>query len=332
MMPPPPAATSSFGSLARSASLGRRKDPYAYSSDDVESGMGSMAFEPTWTVNHNHPPTQVSLPPPMPAQTTRDVVMSPARAATHSNPNPMNPPPVPAHPGSRPPQTRYDSGGSSPSRPPYASHAHRESFSNPYIPRGSDTGASPGLPAVTANPGGQWTDYRRPSTGRMPSTGSYSAHSPVSEHQLSSPYLRPDFGSSPHSPLANPYDLSPNPTPANLPPSPRHPAWPTLDTAVPPSPPYATRSMSHQAYPASQPVTPAKMYEPAPPTLPLHSKPTGRDRSSSRVGFRDVRDKSDLRPVLDGKNVGRRADPDHPGKYLSVSLASDLVAALTCSH
>lgn len=322
MMPPTMPATTSLGSLARSASLGRRRDPYAYSSDDVESGLGSMDMgaEPTWPGYGGTRPQQNNYgPPPLihaPSHSPRDVIMSPARGNTHSNP--MNPPPVPSL--VRPPPNRFDSGGSSPSRPSYSGHAQRDSFSNPYIPRGSDPG--PSVPSQ-ANQAGQWTDYRRPQTGRMPSASSYSAQSPVSEHQASSPYLRPDMiGSSPHSPMPNPYELSPNQTAINLPPSPR--GWPTLDTSMPTSPDFPPRSMSNQGYPASQPATPAKGYDAPPPRLPTNTRydpnASRSTQSSSSIGFRPVRDRSDLRPVTSRTNHGRRADPDASGQYLSVSL------------
>lgn len=327
MLPPSIAATSSLGNLARSASLGRRKDPYSYSSDDVESGLGSMDMgsDPTWpgyggrTIQqqpHHHPP-----PPPIAAaaHSPRDVVMSPARTNPHNTA--MNPPPIPSHALARPPVGRFDSGGSSPSRQSYSGHTQRDSFSNPYIPRGSDPG--PSVPSQSGQ-GGQWTDYRRPQSGRMPSAGSYSAHSPVSEHQLSSPYLRPDMvGSSPHSPMPNPYESSSNHTAMNLPPSPR--GWPSLDTAMPLSPDFPPRTMSQQGYPASQPATPARGYDAPPPRFPsssaYDSNTSRTTQSSASKGFRKVRDKSDLRPVTTGTGFGRRADPDAPGRFLSVSRA-----------
>ena len=333
-MMPPPSASSSLGNLARSASLGRRKDPYAYSSDDVESGMGSMAFESSLPFGTIQLP-QPNIPPPMSSQnhqahSSRDIVMSPARNSAYSNTgHAMNPPPVPAHPPqqklTRPSAAQYHSDGSSPSIPSYSSQGPHNSFNNPYVPRGSDPGPSANQTGLSNTPNSQqsaqWTDYRRPSSNRMPSTGSYSAHSPVSEHPMSSPYLRPDMmGSSPHSPLANPYDLSPNQPSINLPPSPRHPAWPSLDNNIPQSPPYA-RSMSNQSYPASQPVTPAKGYEGGPPRVSAQGTMSDlrREHSASAVGFREVRDRNDLRPSGSAKNVGRRADPDQPGKFLSVS-------------
>jgi len=311
MMPPQAGGVSSLGSLARSASLGRKKDPYSYSSDDVESGLGSMDMGggPTWP-GYGARATQHQPPPPMP-QTSRDVIMSPNRPSSN---NPMNPPPVPSHVLSRPPQQRYNSGGSSPSAQ-HSSQAQRESISNPYVPRGVETS-----PSDSNN--GQWTDYRRPPSNRMPSASSYSAHSPASDQQqMSSPYLRPDMiGTSPNSPMPNPYELSPNASTSHLPSSPMQGSqWPTLDTSMPVSPAFS-RSMSNQTYPASQPTTPAKGYESG-GYRPNSQNREERSAAGPSAGFRDVRDRKDLKPNTRGLNQGRRADPNAPGKYLSVCHA-----------
>jgi hypothetical protein len=277
MMPPP--NTSSLGSLARSASLGRRKDPYSYSSDDVESGMGSMDMgaEPTWP--------------------------------GYGGGRPVQQPPAPPHPLSRPPAQRYDTGGSSPSRPSPAVNSPRDVFQNPYVPRGSDPG-----PSASSQGGQQWTDYRRPSSNRMATNHSYGAQSPTSEHPQSSPYLRPDmFGTSPNSPLPNPYDLSPGPaSPAQVPVM----RWPSPTThqtnaeRAPMTDPYQPKQSS---YAASQPATPARGYDASHRALSQMSM-------GKQQGFRDVRDRSDLKPVTTGLNQGRRADPSAPGKFLSVGF------------
>ena len=275
MMPPP--HTSSLGSLARSASLGRRKDPYSYSSDDVESGMGSMDMgaEPTWP--------------------------------GYGGARQVQQPPAPPHPLSRPPAQRYDTGSSSPSRPSPVANPSRD-FQNPYVPRGSDPG-----PSVSAQGGHQWTDYRRPSSNRMPSSNSYPAQSPTSEHPQSSPYLRPDmFGTSPNSPMPNPYDLSPGPVSPSQLPAMQWPAPttnPTNAERAPMTEPYQPKQSS---YAASQPATPARGYDSGHRALSQMS--VGRQQ-----GFRDVRDRSDLKPITTGLNQGRRADPTAPGKFLSVS-------------
>ena len=248
-----------------------------------------------------------------------------------SNSHPMNPPPVPSHALSRPPQQRFDSGGSYPLGQ-YTVQAQRESFSNPYLPRGSESSSDA--------QSGQWTDYRRPSSNRMPSANSYSARSPASDQQQlsSSPYLRPDMaGTSPNSPMPNPYDLSPNSSNTNLPSSPLQGSqWPSLDTSMPHSPAFS-RSMSNQGHPASQPTTPAKGYEGGGYRSSSQNKEERPGASGSSTGFREVRDVKDLKPNTRGLNQGRRADPNAPGKYLSVSSTVlcrclILMVALKVSH
>lgn len=314
LMLPPPASTS-LGSLARSASLGRRKDPYAYSPDDVESGLGSMDMSsatPPW------PGYGGRAPPHSP----RDVIMSPNRPISNNN---MNPPPLPTHNLTRPGAVTRDSGGSaSPTRPPYASHAHRDSFSNnPYIPRGPDPG--PSAPVITGTQQAQWTDHRRPVGQRVQSSSSFTQPSPSSD-QLS-PYLKPSLpGTSPHSPINNLYDLSPRyDNPPTLPASPHHntAGWYEGDVAMPSSPLFDTRTLSAQQYPASQPATPAaRPYDSGPPRgQPLRVR-SGDVPRQSKQGFKQVRDLTDLQPQIKVPNVGRRADSDAPGKFISVSTAS----------
>jgi hypothetical protein len=323
---PPPSASSGLGALARSASLGsRKKDPYAYSSDDVESGLGNMdmGVEPSWPGygGGGNGATRQSFASQGQGQAKdRDVIMSPGvggygvSGPTNTNniaisTTQMNPPPVPPHALNRPPAVRNDSGGSSPSRRAYQAHGHSSSLANQYVPRGSDPGPSAH---------NQWSEYRPPPTGsRLPSTGSY--HSAASEGL--SPYAPPaQLGASPHTPLLNPYDA---PSPGAFPPSPSRSSqtqWRGSSSYRPPSPgssvPHpSNRSLSHQIYPASQPATPAgKLYESGPP------RDTRSRGSTSRQGFREVRDWSDLKPIVNEHPSGRRADPNSPGRYLSVSL------------
>ena len=323
---PPPTASTSF-SLGRSASLGtRRRDPYSYSSDDVESGLGNMDMgaEPWQNYGEygNNDRGRHLQPNQVQGHGSRDIVMSPTRPSPNRQ---MNPPPAPAlnFPS---PRLRDDSRGSSPSGQQYNNgHSRDSSTSNPYIPRGSDPGPSAGS---------QWTEYR-PSTGsRMTSTTSFDHSSPIPQQH--SPYLKPELPPGPRSPLTNPYDASPTTaSTAKMPTS-------SLGTsnwqdsglnAMPISPPAPQRAKSSQTYPASQPVTPAARgtYDMAPPRgLPTRTKSGG---AGSRTGFRDVTDYKDLRPVLNALSAGRRADPDAPGKYLSVSrvIRSRLSQLTSCS-
>lgn len=58
------------------------------------------------------------------------------------------------------------------------------------------------------------------------------------------------------------------------------------------------------------------------PSTPLRSPDEGRYNGGGRAsssGFRPVKDLKDLRPVVNAQPVGRRADSDAPGKFLSVS-------------
>jgi hypothetical protein len=309
----PPASTSaSFGSLARSASLGaRKKDPYSYSSDDVESGLGNVEVRGEssngWPgYGGGRQAAQVHAPPPQ----SRDIPMSPTKS--YGNNNQMNPPPIPAYALTRPPPARNDSGRSSPSR---ATYTHEASYSmpSPYVPRGSDPGPST-LAGQT-----QWAEYRRPqSNQRVPSAGMYQS-SPT--EQLSA-FLKPDtLGASPQSPLLNPYDVSRNMAPAQtISPNPSAQSrWGR--SQIPTSPRRGHRShSSHQLYPASQPVTPAsKTYGMGPPRATMPSRERSRS-GISRQGLTEVKAWKDLVPMVTNESNGRRADPDLPGKYLSVSL------------
>jgi hypothetical protein len=299
LMPPP--SSSSFGSLARSASLGtRKKDPYAYPSDDVERGLGSMDMgaEPTSGGWEGYAGSSARGAPSQ--YYDRDVAMSspnrgyPTSASSTSS---MPPPPIPSHTLASSNASRES--GTSPSR----SYSHTQasnSMSNPYIPRNPETGN------VSAQQP-QRADYR---TQRMTSSSSYHSHS--SENQLS-PYLPTR---SPLSPLHNPYDSSPT-----LPPT--QPLTPSQSAGGmhwgPPASPQRAMSYQHQLYPASQPVTPAtKNYDMGPPKgLPTRDR--SRAENSTKAGFREVRDVKDLKPVVNSHPNGRRADPTVAGKYLSVS-------------
>lgn len=88
--------------------------------------------------------------------------------------------------------------------------------------------------------------------------------------------------------------------------------------------PNGARSQStHQVYPASQPATPAGKYELGPPP-PMGAREQRSASLSSRTmgraqGFREVMDWQDLRPVMNERPAGRRADPNRLGKFISVS-------------
>lgn len=196
---------------------------------------------------------------------------------------------------------------------------------NPYVPRGLDPDASD-----TASQS-QWAEYRHPQIGgRAASNGMYDS-SPIEQV---SPYMKPDtLGASPSSPLSNPYDLSPDIAPPQ-PVSPNPPLQSRWSTSqIPMSPPRGHRShSSHQLYPASQPVTPAtKNYDMDPPRglMPPQQRSRG---GLSRQGLREVKAWKDLSPVVNGEPNGRRADPDLPGKYLSVSVLSSLFAKNTLTE
>ncbi|WVR07762.1 hypothetical protein IAU60_004805 [Kwoniella sp. DSM 27419] len=329
----PPQAGRDSGYLGRSASLGgaRKKDPFAYRSDDVESGLGQMEVSDHAGSSRNwaaygstsggqqgyHQYQQQSLPHVQ----TRDVTMSPNKPQQGGG---MNPPPLPAHISARqqqqPPvqQTHMDSAASSPAQMNYQSSGHGQSnsVSNPYIPQESDSS--------------QWTDYRRPSFNqRMSSNGSYHSHG---SGRLS-PYHKPaPLGDTPSSPLLNPYDASPNLAPSGfsspiIPPtqnvptashSPRNGlAWASGSrphvSPVGGRPSPSARQNSNQLYAASQPATPAGKYE----MSGRHVASRDGKTSPSRTGFRDIHGWSDLKPQVNSQPNGRRADPDAAGKFLS---------------
>ncbi|AAW45566.2 yeast yak1, putative [Cryptococcus deneoformans JEC21] len=347
-----PAANSYLG---RSASLGRKKDPFAYRSDDVESGFGNMDIidpgqqqpqQPGWG---SYGYAQAGY---------RDSVVSPRSGGYQNmvNQSSMNPLPVPSHNLSRPP----------PAVPEHPSPTTKAA-NNAYIPaRSSDPGPSvtdrsnsyshsPGTSAIDPyHPGAagasQWTEYRRPSIkSRMPSSSSYASRG----SDGLSPFISPGtldtnvgVGSPGHSPLLNPNDIphagwsSPS-MPHIQPPSPRN--YAPQSTATRPQaspvggrpPPTSSRPLSIAAsqtqgqtlYPASQPTTPQSRYDPnmpPPQTIPSRSGAGSAvdRRSSSAVSkreeeFRDIRGLADLRAVVNALPNGRRADPDAPGKYLS---------------
>lgn len=351
-----PAANSYLG---RSASLGRRKDPFAYRSDDVESGFGNMDIID---------PGQQQQQPQQPGWGSygyaqagyRDPIISPRSGGYQSmaNQSSMNPPPVPSHNLSRPPPAvpehpsptttaanspyiparSSDPGPSVADRSNSYSHSTRNSVIDPYHP--------------TAAGASQWTEYRRPSVkSRMPSSSSYASKG----SDGLSPFISPGtldtnvgVGSAGHSPLLNPNDIphagwsSPS-MPHIQPPSPRN--YAPQSTATRPlaspvggrPPPASSRPLSIAAsytqgqtlHPASQPTTPHSRYDPnMPPPQTIPSRPsTGSaidKRSSSAASkreeeFRDIRGLADLRAVVNALPNGRRADPDAPGKYLSVS-------------
>ncbi|KAK4687922.1 dual specificity protein kinase YAK1, partial [Tremellales sp. Uapishka_1] len=291
---PPPTASTSLGALARSASLGavRRKDPFAFPSDDVESGMSAM--DGGWGGYGRAPAhlQQQQQYQPHPPPQSRDIVMSPGVPRPYSN-HQMQPPPVPAHALARPDNLYRQSSDS-----PRSSQA----ATNPYIPRGSDRS-----PSSESQSQGHWMEYRP-----TQNPGSSSYHSPGSE-QLS-PYVKPS-NAIPGSPSGLNYDLSPIPAPQvpnlTMPTSPQ--THFTDHQLHSPGPPKNARShSSHQLYPASQPVTPAsRTYDSGPPRTGMPVK------AKVEKGFREVRDWNDLRPVVNNNPNGRRADPNHAGKYLS---------------
>lgn len=67
---------------------------------------------------------------------------------------------------------------------------------------------------------------------------------------------------------------------------------------------------SRQAYPMSPSSTPSRSDD----IKPTHNG----SRKASRSGFRSVKDLKDLKPVVNAQPIGRRADSDASGKFLSV--------------
>lgn len=286
-----------LGSLARSASLStaRRKDPFSYPSDDVESGMagGGDLSGPPYGRGASSGAPQPNMRPsgggasqmPMPYINTslrnsdNDIVMSPPGSSgnnsarySHSQHASMPPPPIP----------RLQA-ATSPS-------ASQQQPSNPYVPRdgpASDT----------------WLHYRRSSARQ--------SHSPQSGS------VSPALVASPHSPpsmmqdTSSPHLLTPQGNLSNLPSSPR-----TGSRDLHHPPPATYRSHSQSFIMPSHSTTPSGggRYS------DNQSRSNSRDGPSSRQGFRPVRDFNDLKPHLNTHTQGRRADPDVPGAFLSVSL------------
>ncbi|WRT70311.1 uncharacterized protein IL334_007309 [Kwoniella shivajii] len=345
LMPP---STSSHSYLGRSASLGgaRKKDPFAYRSDDVESGFGNMEVSDdilpppppqssgNWAAYNNNGQRQSQSYQGYPGQPqqSRDIIMSPSKPYGGNNTS-MNPPPVPAHALRQQPSSATQSNNELNISPSYQSNSIS---SNPYIPRGSESGPS------SSNDPTHWTDYRRPSLNnnqRMSSTGSYQSRA---SDQLSPFAKAAPLGESPSSPLLNPYEVSPNLAPSgfasspnvpppqiipNMPTSPRH--WTTANPASssrpaaspvggrPPPSSSSTSRAANQLYPASQPVTPAGKYElNAPRGMPSRDG-SGSGEAVSRNGLREINGWTDLKPIVASQPNGRRADPDVPGKFLS---------------
>ncbi|KAL7418440.1 dual specificity protein kinase yak1 [Cryptotrichosporon argae] len=104
LVPPPQGGT--LGSLARSTSLGaaRRKDPFVYPSDDIESGMGAGSDTHDWAA------AAYGATANAPYYAQREAVPSPSRPPVDRS---MPPPPVPAA-------------------------RQHQSATNPYIPRMPD--------------------------------------------------------------------------------------------------------------------------------------------------------------------------------------------------
>ncbi|WVO12509.1 hypothetical protein L204_100109 [Cryptococcus depauperatus] len=313
------APTTSY--LARSASLGRKKDPFAYREGDVESGLGTAdkldspgPLSPggghNWTGNGYSG-----------GQRRDSIIVSPTRASYQlpvvNNNSGMNPPSLPAHIINRHP--------AAPEHPPASAY-------NPYVPaaKNADSGPSSNSSHLHNSTGGQWTEHRRPSGAQMPLSSSY-----VSQRgsETLSPYVPPlpldpqatgsgqgsISGPSPrHSPLLNPYASA----------SPVHPAWGTASPNIPPSQinplplaqqqsqvaapsspkthwtssaggghirpqaspvggrppptrPSAITTPAGNIYPASQPVTPAGKYDPSMPPPTIIPTRNGADSGDS---------------------------------------------------
>lgn len=327
----PPSSSSGLGSLARSASLGaRKKDPYAYASDDVESGLGNMEMADShaggagWGGGYNGSGAAGGGGAGnggMYASPMRDVSMSaaPPQSARSLQSN-MNPPPIPSH-LSRPPQSEIRTDSISPSKSSPVNYGS-SIMPNPYVPRTSESGPS-------ASSSTQWADYRPPNTQRLGSGGSM--RSPLTEPM--SPYSHPEI--SPNSPMMNPYEgASPvmggpgydtnlhRSHGSQMPTSPLQPPNQWGSSYGPPSPhrpPSNARSHSQQQlYSAGLPTS-------APNLLQQDTNMRGGSsrgnsmRGTPRQGFRDVQNASDLKPIVNTRSNGRRADPRMPGKYLGVS-------------
>lgn len=327
---PPASSASGLGSLARSASLGaRKKDPYAYASDDVESGLGNMDmtddYGPAsgWGGGMRQGAGEGGgAASGMYASPIRDTSMSsigPPPSARGYQAN-MNPPPVPSQ-LSRPAQSQARPGSNTPSEPSPVSFGSA-AMTNPYLPRVSDPGPSSGSST-------QWADYRPPTNHRQPSSSSM--RSPMSDHSAS-PFSRNDI--SPHSPMMNPYEgssplLGGAPTfdtnllrshSGQMPASPSQPTSAQWGGAYTPSSPHRAppnlRSQSQQLFPSVS--THATNQD---TTMRGGSSRGGSTRGTPLQGFRTVESAADLKPIVRSQPSGRRADPVTPGKYLSVSPA-----------
>lgn len=290
-----PQGSSALGSLARSASLGtaRRKDPFSYPSDDVESGMAAE-----WGAGappYGHPTQQMPQPYVNTNRSTSDVMPSPNQARySQQLPSLSNSMPPPALPINRGPALMTNvMGGSSVASPAGTTPSQASSTlsvsnpSNPYVPRAGE-GADP------------WNSYRRNSSHQSPPSGSVSP-----------------LGASPHSPAVGGYDrsphlLTPQGSNSNLPTSPNigFPASPQQHQS---HRGYQSNRSHSQSFTVSQPVTPSGRYEPA-GSFNRHRTTS----TSPRQGLRPVREWSDLKPKVNAHPQGRRADTTIPGRYMSV--------------
>ncbi|BEI94681.1 uncharacterized protein CcaverHIS019_0702620 [Cutaneotrichosporon cavernicola] len=268
-----------LGSLARSASLStaRRKDPFSYPSDDVESGMagGDIGSGPAYVasagaaqIRPGGAPAGAANQMPMPYINTNlrndtDVVMSPpgssgGNAVRYGS---MPPPPV---------RLQSGSASSSSTQPP----------SNPYVPR-------EGPPSDT------WLHYRRSSARQSssPQSGSVS----------------PALVASPHSPSMQSLSLSMQDT-ASSP----HLLTPQGTMSSPPS--SGTRDGGFY-HPPNQRSHSQSFIMPTGPQY--EAPRSSSREAPSRQGLRPVRGWDDLKPRVNAHPQGRRADPDVPGGYLS---------------
>lgn len=247
-MPPPSASSGGLGALARSASLGaRKKDPYSYSSDDVESGLGQMDMRGDrgyGNIQGGGGQGYAHMARPSyngggggsgsgaqgqgqgygavgsgASGAGMDISMSSPGTGGASRPYStssrggggglgMPPPPIPNHPNLQ--QYSRQAQGS-------RNDSNNSSPSRqPFLPPSNQNNQNPYVPR-SSDPGPsiqideqpEW-DYPRPSSNnqRMPSSSSF--HSQPSS-DLRSPFLTSSSDPqipSPHSPLLNPYDNS----------------------------------------------------------------------------------------------------------------------------
>ncbi|WVW86074.1 hypothetical protein I302_108113 [Kwoniella bestiolae CBS 10118] len=373
LMPPPssvPSNSNSHSYLGRSASLGgsRKKDPFAYRSDDVESGFGNMDVSDNTNLNPGGLSTIPSVASsssnwsgnsysntaqrssfhgysgqPAQAQTqtqqSRDIVMSPNKP--YSSNTSMNPPPVPAHAlrQQQQQQTAND---------PNSTYQ----VNNPYIPRGSDPGPVSGAVSASSADATQshWTDYRRPSINqRMSSTGSYQSKT---SDQLS-PFAKPaplgGGGESPSlsSPLLNPYDISsssagfstsqspsiPPPGASNLPTSPRN--W-----NIPPPPaassssnrPVASPVGGRPPPPTNRASTSNQLYPASQPVTPAGKYELAPNRVvlPTRDGMRDTPSRSGLREIRDWADLKPVVNAQPNGRRADPDAPGKYLSPLKC--